>query len=256
MKTVVITGASKGIGFELGKLYVENGFKVICLSRSAPLCEDILHIPCDISDIKSVESAAQQIEKIDILVNNAGIGVGGSVEWTSFEDAKRIIDVNFLGLFNVTSVFLGKLRDKKGRIVNVSSVAGEFGIPYQTLYGATKAAMNAFSDGLRNELRTFGVRVLNVMPGDTKTEFARLKNKQDGEYTEFSDRSIAIMERDEQRGMTGKYVARKIYRWSRRKRIPQSKVVGRKFGFLLFLSRFLPRRFVNYLVYKLYGGAK
>ena len=264
IKTAVITGASRGIGLELAKFLMKDGYFVYCLSRSAPNQEEIddmlmfRHVECDVSDETSIKKACAEIleeaESIDILVNNAGIGVGGSIEHTAASCAKRIININLLGVVLVTSKLLPKLHESKGRIVNISSVGGVFALPYQALYSATKAGVISFSDALRNELRPFGVRVMTVLPADVKTDFSRTSNIDDGVYAEFSKKSIAKMERDEQNGMTPRYVARKTYRAMRRRRMPQQRVIGRGFGVLMFLTRFAPKRFVNWLVFKLYGG--
>ena len=261
MKTVVITGASMGIGLELAKLYTQNGFLVICLSRSVPAesFENFKHVPCDVSQLESVQNAFKQISEmttsVDVLINNAGVGTGGSIEHTDPMDAKKAIDTNLLGVVYVTSIFLGKLRESQGNIINVSSVGGQFALPYQTLYSATKAAVISFSNGLRNELRPFKVRVMTILPGDANTRFSRIKNNDDGVYQSYSDKSISGMEKDERNGMSSQHVARKIFKYQRRRRMPQQKVIGVKYAFLMFISRFLPTRFVNYLVFKLYGGA-
>jgi len=243
---------------------MKDGFFVYCLSRTAPSHEDIddalmfKHIECDLSSEMSIQKACETVrkeaERIDVLVNNAGVGVGGSVEHMTIDNAKRIIDINFLGVVIVTSALLPMIRESRGRIVNMSSMGGVFALPYQALYSATKAAVISFSDALRNELRPFGVRVMQVLPADVKTGFSRIKNIDDGVYAENVAKSIATMERDEQNGMTPRFVARKTYRAMRRRRMPQQRVIGRGFGLLLFIMRFMPKRFVNWVVFKMYGG--
>jgi len=243
-------------------LYVEDGFLVFCLSRSKPdiELENFIHIQCDVSDYQMVRAAFETVSEytktIDVLVNNAGIGTGGSIEHTSFEDAKKIIDVNLLGIFNVTQIFLPLVRETKGKIINISSVAAHFAIPYQTLYSATKAAMNAFSNGLRNEVRTFGVKVMTIMPADINTNFMRLRNTCDGVYQEYANNSIAIMERDERKGMTPHYVAKRIFKLQRRKKLPQQKVISRQHAFLVFTSRFFSIITLNFLLFRMFGGKK
>lgn len=145
------------------------------------------------------------------MINNAGMGISGSVENTSERDFDSISDVNFKGTYNCIRFGLPLLRQSKGRLVNVSSVAGAIAIPYQAFYSATKAAVLSLSDALRNEVRPFGVKVLAVLPGDVKTCFteSRRKNADEGVYAAYAENSVKVMEKDEQQGMSAAYAAKK-----------------------------------------------
>lgn len=271
MKTIVITGASRGIGWELAKLFAKH-HNVFCLSRTAPPelnpkgisahereVVNITHIQCDVADFESIKATTAQIPSVDILINNAGTGIGGSIENTSLDEAHKIVDVNLMGVFNVTKAFLPQLRQTKGRVINISSVASTFSIPYQTMYSATKVAVTAFGSGLRNELRPFGVQVMNVLPADVKTSFsaARTMNSDDGVYTSFSKNSIERMERDEQKGgLCPQGVAKRIFKLSTRKRMPPKRTIGVQHRFLTFIVRFVPQRLIDWVVFKMYGGAR
>lgn len=144
------------------------------LSRRAQGVEGLHHISADVTKEESVRAAVEQIMaregRIDILVNNAGFGISGAVEFTSTEDAKSLFDVNFFGMVNMNRQVVPIMREAgRGRIVNLSSVAAPVPIPFQTYYSATKAAVNAYTMALANELRPFGVTVCAVMPGDIHT---------------------------------------------------------------------------------------
>ena len=181
-KVVLITGASSGIGLELSKLFIKNRYKVYGASRNEFSMEGLNHLKCDVSSSDQCKYVINEIirreGKIDIIINNAGIGTSGSIENTSEEDAKKIFDVNFFGTFFMCKFALPSLRQTKGRIVNVSSVASKFFIPFQGFYSATKASVDAISAAMRAETKPFKVKITNVRPGDTKTSFTKNRIKQ------------------------------------------------------------------------------
>lgn len=207
-KTAVVTGGTKGIGAELCRLFSQAVANTVCLARSCGEGEKngIFYIPCDVCDAAAVENAfraiGEKFGRVDFLINNAGMGISGSVENTSERDFDSISDVNFKGTYNCIRFGLPLLRQSKGRLVNVSSVAGAIAIPYQAFYSATKAAVLSLSDALRNEVRPFGVKVLAVLPGDVKTCFteSRRKNTDEGVYAAYAENSVKVMEKDEQQG--------------------------------------------------------
>ena len=184
------------------------------------------------------------------------MGISGSVEKTSERDFDSISDVNFKGTYNCIRFGLPLLRQSKGRLVNVSSVAGAIAIPYQAFYSATKAAVLSLSDALRNEVRPFGVKVLAVLPGDVKTCFteSRRKNADEGVYAAYAENSVKVMEKDEQQGMSAAYAAKKIFACAVKRNMPHVKVIGVKYKFLYFAAGILPRRLKDWLLFKIYGG--
>ena len=178
------------------------------------------------------------------------------MEFTAEEDSRRQMAVNLDGTAAVCRASLPLLRKSRGMILNVSSVAAVLPIPFQTWYSASKAALNAYSSALANELRPFGVRVSAVMPGDIKTGFTAAREKSpvgDDVYCGRISRSVEKMERDEQNGMPPQAVAKKILRLSGRKRVPPVCTVGAGYAALVFLSRLLPRRLVNRILYLMYA---
>ena len=162
-KIAVITGGSSGIGLSLVKLFVKNGYSVYELSRNGVPNEGVVHITADITDCNSIKAAferiADEMDHIDVLVNNAGMGISGAVEYTQLEDAQRLFDVNFFGMVRTVQTALPLLKAGKGRIVNVSSAAAVLSVPFQTFYSSSKAATNAYSLALANEIGRFGVSV-------------------------------------------------------------------------------------------------
>lgn len=257
-KVVLITGVSSGIGLELAKKFIKNGNIVYGVSRKSFSLEGLTHIICDVSLLEQCQNAIQTViekeGKIDILINNAGMGISGSIENTSEQDARKIYDVNFFGTFFMCKAALPFLRESKGRIINVSSVASKFYIPFQGFYSATKASIDAISAAMRAETKPYGVRITNVLPGDTKTSFTANRVKQDdGVYNERYVSSVGKMEHDEQNGMSSEYVAKVIYKVATKRRPPLTKTVGIPYKILLFLSKILPNRFIEWVVSKMYS---
>ncbi len=256
-KIAVVTGASSGIGLATAKRLIEKGYKVYCLSRRSEGAA--IHIKADITSEEEVRNAFAEIEKaegrIDLLVNNAGLGISGAVEFTELSDAKRIFDVNFFGAFLCTKYAMELLRKSKGRVINISSPAAIFSIPFQGFYSATKSALNALTLAQRSESEMLGVSVCAIMPGDTKTGFteARKKNISGEElYKSSIEASVALMEKDEEKGMSAECVARFICSVAEKRRVAPLYTVGLKYKAFYLLSKLLPTRLINYVVSKLY----
>lgn len=264
MQVAIITGASKGIGLELAKYLSDKNIKVYGLSRTTIKDDKIKHLSVDIKDETAVSNAIDYIYKeegrIDYLINNAGMGISGSIESTSINDLRNIIDVNFIGAFLVIKSVLKYMREKNnGKIINIGSVASEFAIPFQAFYSSTKSALKVFSEALNNEVSPYGIRVCTILPGDTKTSFTKNRKYNDTELDVYKNRvskSVGLMEKDEQNGMSSLYVTKKIYKVLRKKRMPVEKTIGTKYKLFIFIKRLFPSRFINFIVGKLYGFKK
>lgn len=188
-KTVLVTGASSGIGLELCQLFAMNGFNVVLVARTKERLENISReltrkysVQVEVIDIDlSSPSASQQVFvklqaksiHIDILVNNAGFSEYGLFSITDMEKEMQMIQVNIASLTALTKLLLpAMLANKYGKILNVGST-GSFGPgPYNAVYCATKAYVLSFTEAIAEELRGSGVTVTALCPGATKTEFA------------------------------------------------------------------------------------
>ena len=261
----IITGASKGIGLALAERLTADGHVVYSFSRTVPPNPQIKHVFCDVSNEQSIDTAFKEFfekeTQIDILVNNAGIGISGAAEYADEKDIKNIFDVNFHGAVRCSRHVIGKMRDQgHGKIVFVSSATAIFSIPFQSFYTATKAAISAFSEGLRMELRPFSIQVGSILVCDTRTQFtANRKKSTKGEehYGKRIERSVAVMEKDEQNGMTAEKTAKKIAKYLGKRKMKGCKAVGSQFkvplSVLLFVNRILPRKWVLGILYRIYG---
>jgi len=262
-KTVIVSGASSGIGLVTAQLLQKSGYQVFGLSRSYPKEKvEFTHLVCDITDETQIRSAISKIAcssgGVFALINCAGIGISGAVEFTDPAQIRSLFDVNLFGAFRLTQEVIPHLRNQRGaKIIQIGSVAGVLPIPFQTYYSATKSALHAFTQGLRMELRPFGIQGGAILPGDTKTGFTAHRQKSDlgaeGPYGDRIRRSVERMERDEQQGKDPETVARTVVKLLRKKTIPVFTAVGFSYRLFLFLNRILPSRFVTWILYQMYG---
>ena len=209
-KTVLITGASSGIGEETVKALLAGGYTVYAgarrVDRMRGLSEAGAHLlTLDVTDDASMTAAVktvmQETGRIDVLINNAGYGSYGALEDVPPEEARRQFDVNLFGLARLTQLVLPVMRaQRSGRIVNVSSIAGKFGEPFGGWYHATKFAVEGLSDSLRMELHPFGIDVVVIQPGATHSEWAKIahdsliKYSGDGAYRKGATAHAKMME--------------------------------------------------------------
>lgn len=259
-KVVVVTGASSGIGLATASYFAQTGCKVYGLSRRGTSDGSFVGVACDVTDYAAVQRVLDDIVaddgRIDVFVNNAGMGISGAVEHIPSQQTENLFRLNTLATMECARLALPYLKQSKGTLVNVSSVAAVVPIPYQTAYSASKAAINMFTQALRLELKGSGVRVCAVMPGDTKTGFtdARQKSADDsGGYERSMNRSVARMERDERKGRDPVTVAKVIVGLVVKRNPPALVAVGAEYKLVCWLVRVLPQRFVLRLVGKLYG---
>ena len=177
--TVVLTGASSGIGRASALLLASRGARVWAVARSeGPLDELAAEHPGItplVADVAVDDDRAAVVEKagrVDVLVNNAGIGWLGAVAEMPPDQVRKLFEVNVLGLIDLTQrVLPGMLERRRGHVVNVASVASWVAVPPLTVYSATKFAVQGFSEGLRREVAGAGVRVSTVNPGPVATRF-------------------------------------------------------------------------------------
>ena len=171
MKTILITGSSSGFGLDIAKHFVEQDWNVVATMRTPvedllPASENLRVLPLDVKDDRSVHAAIEAAGPIDVLVNNAGIGWMNAFEGTSIDIARDLFETNTIGLMRVTQAVLPQFREKSaGTIINVSSAVTLKSLPLLSVYTATKAAVNAFTESLAAELEPFGIKVGIVLPG-------------------------------------------------------------------------------------------
>jgi NAD(P)-dependent dehydrogenase (short-subunit alcohol dehydrogenase family) len=179
MKTILITGCSSGFGLETAKYFLERDWNVIATMRTPredilPVSDRLRILALDVTSPESIQQALDAAGPIDVLVNNAGIGFLNALEGTPMETVRAIFEANTLGTIALTQAVLPQFRERKaGVIINVTSSVTLKSLPLLSVYTASKAAVNAFTESIALELNPFNIRVAIVLPGRSpETRFA------------------------------------------------------------------------------------
>jgi short-subunit dehydrogenase len=227
-KSILITGASAGIGRELALALAHRGARLVLTARQQAALEDVarlcsergaeaIAIQADVASIddcrRMVDAAIERFGRLDVLVNNAGISMYAPfVEITDLDMFDRVMTVNYLGAVYATYFALPHLKRSSGLVVAISSLQGKTGFPGSTAYSASKHAMQGFFDSLRIELAADGVAVLVVSPGPVATDIHTRRLGADGQLSEKSQ------QRTNAAGMAAEECARQIVRAIERRR--------------------------------------
>lgn len=208
MNTVLITGCSTGFGRETAAYLLERGWHVVATMRhpaesTLPASSALRVLPFDVTDADSIAAAVAEAGAIDVLVNNAGFGWLNAVEGTSMETVRRIFETNTFGTIAMTQAVLPGMRERRsGVIVNSSSSRTLKPLPLLSIYKASKAAINAFTESLDLEIALFGIRSQVVLPGSApSTSFGQTARAQIAAaggvpepYAAFVEQTIAHMQ--------------------------------------------------------------
>jgi NAD(P)-dependent dehydrogenase (short-subunit alcohol dehydrogenase family) len=224
-KVVLVTGASSGIGAAIAKRLAETGYAVFGTSRragAASPCAGVRMLVMDVCSEESISAAVDEVitsgGRLDVLVNNAGFGLAGAIEETSADDMRRQLETNLLGSLRVCQAVLPIMRKQgSGKIIQISSLAGRIGIPFQGAYCTSKFAIEGLTEALSMEVKPFGIDVVLIEPGDTKTNFTASREwtsaaKTSPVYAEHARHAIAVMEKSEQAGPPADKVAQVVAR--------------------------------------------
>ncbi|MGB8489815.1 MAG: SDR family NAD(P)-dependent oxidoreductase, partial [Bacteroidales bacterium] len=174
-KVVLITGISSGFGRETAAILADKGHKVYgTVRKTGDPHGNVKVLEMDLTNHVSIKDAVRTIVenegRIDVLINNAGMHIGGPAETTPLENVRLLIDTNFIGMVRLTQEVLPVMRSQgSGIIINISSIGGLMGLPFQSFYSAGKFAIEGFSEALRMEVRRFGIKVVVIEPGDFHT---------------------------------------------------------------------------------------
>ena len=234
MKSVVITGTSTGIGYATSKLFIENGYQVFGTVRNqndanrvfSELGKLFMPLILDVTDETSVRESVKIVDdqigdqKLSGLINNAGIGVIGTIQSLSAEQFKYQFDVNLLGVFHCCQAYLNllgadrSLSGNPGKIINISSISGEIGMPFMSAYNMSKFGLEGFSEGIRRELLMYGIDVVVIAPGPVKTPIwgkinkkEEIKRYDNSDYRESLSRAMKMTEKMEQVGVEPRVIA-------------------------------------------------
>ncbi len=272
MPTVLITGASTGIGRATALRLAGSGWTVLAGVRRVEdgerLAADaaagkVVPLQLDVTDGAQIAAAVEEIARrdgggLDALVNNAGIGVGGPLEVLTDEEWRRQFDVNFFGQIAVTRALIPALRRAHGRIVFISSIGGKVAMGFNGPYAASKHAIEAVGDALRVELHRSGVQVALIEPGSIATpiwdktrgvaEEMQIPPELQAEYGDIPAKMDKVLQDTARRGMPPEAVAEAIEKALSAQRMPSRVLIGRDARVMLTAKRLLPDRVFDRIV--------
>ncbi len=279
VKTVLITGASTGIGEACALWLQDRGYRVFAGVRKSTDAEALQQkskghltpVLLDVADEASIRKAVQfvltQSPKLEGLVNNAGIAVAGPLEFVPLQELRRVLEVNVVGQVAVTQACLPLLREARGRVVLMSSISGRVAAPLMGPYAASKFALEAIGDALRRELAPWGIEVSIIEPGNIQTPIWRkgiawgeaLKEQLSAEATQLYggaiDGILRYIRGQDGRGLHPNEVAKVVEHALVSARPKTRYVVGRDAKAGALLARLLPDRWVDrFIAGRRFGG--
>lgn len=200
IKTILITGTSSGIGLVLAEYLGKKGYQVFGLSRKTRDSPYFKTIPTDITDPEQVQAAVSEILKsenrIDLLINNAGMGMVGAIEDSTKEEVLNLFQLNLIGATQTMAAVMPQMRKQRaGKIINVSSIGSEMGLPFRGFYSASKAALDKITEAMRYEVYPWKVAVCSLHLGDIKTNIAenRVRTNVSEPYKKVFDGVYSLM---------------------------------------------------------------
>jgi NAD(P)-dependent dehydrogenase (short-subunit alcohol dehydrogenase family) len=219
-QVILVTGASSGIGAAIAARLAAEGHRVFGTGRKAASKKQDgiemleLDVRSDPSVKHCVESVLKSAGRLDVLVNNAGYLLAGAIEEVSIQEAEAQFDTNFFGVARmVQAVLPGMRKQRSGKIINMSSLAGMVPVPFWGFYNASKFAVEGFTESLRLELKPLGIRVAMIEPGAIKTPFyAQAAPSPMAEYAPWRDRAIKTMKGFEEKAPGPELVAETVSR--------------------------------------------
>jgi short-subunit dehydrogenase len=249
-KRVLVTGVSRGIGRAIACILVEHGYEVYGTSRTperilpANRIEGVHYFSLDLADYSSIDRLVDSVGPVDILVNNAGESQIGPLEEAPPSLVHSLFQTNLFSVMYLTNKIIPAMREKKcGKIINISSLADRFVVPFSAIYASTKHGLRGYSMGLRHELRSFGIYVTIICPYGIRSEKQpELFIKEGSPYREVLDRVMSLRSRRNVRAPGAEVVARKVVKVLNKRAARFSYPVGGIAPLLAFLVKIFPQK--------------
>ncbi len=259
-KTVIVVGASSGIGYETALRLIGKNFNVANISRTPCSLGHVTNYAADVTVGETMEKAiadlASKSENLYGLVYCAGFSMAAPIEYASEKDYRYLFEVNYFGALRAIRAVAPYLKKKGGRIVLVSSMGGMFPVAFDSFYSSSKAAVDMLVKGAALELEPYNIRLSSVQPGGTSTGFTfKRKVYSDAENRDYAakvKRATAALANMEQGGMSAGEVAREVVDILCEKNPPLLLQCGNKNKFFAIAKRVLPDRATQYINKKIY----
>lgn len=257
-KVILITGASAGMGKEMAKELLKDGYIIYGAARRLEKMDDIKKLgvnvlAMDVTDEDAMVAGIDTIIKaeghIDVLINNAGFGSYGAIEDVSMTDARYQLEVNVIGAARLTQLVLPYMRKQRyGRIINISSIGGKVSMPLGGWYHASKFALEALSDALRNEVKRFGIDVVVIEPGGVRSDWSEIasnhmaKVSSNSAYSDFAAQFDTVRKKAEVKNAEPIVIVNLVRKAIAAKNPKTRYHGGYMAGLVLFLRKMLPDR--------------
>ena len=271
-RVALVVGASSGMGKACAKYLHAHGYCVYGTSRRAEYPADdsyrseergfLVMIPLDVTKEETIKQAVDFVlakeGQINVMLNCAGFALGGAIEDISRDEAKEIFGTNFFGMMSCCQAVLPAMRAQKGGlIVNISSVAGFIALPFQSMYSASKYAVEALTEALRMEVKPFGIKVSMIDPGDVRSGFTAARKTAKAAatnpvYQERHTKAVTEMIRSETGGPGPEVVVKEFAHILNSNNPPIRRVVGIQYKAVAVLKRLLPATLVESIIEKMY----
>ncbi|WP_460569047.1 SDR family oxidoreductase [Flaviaesturariibacter terrae] len=263
-QVILITGASSGLGEEMARHLAIAGHTVYGSARRIEGQQKPFHtVNMDVTDADSISTAVARIVeregRIDVLVNNAGLGIAGPVEQLAIDDVQRVLDTNVVGVLRTCQAILPQMRRQgSGKIVNISSIGSEIGLPYRGLYSASKAAVDRLTEALRTELAPFGIQACVLQPGGVRTDInknrIRVALPEGSPYQASFEYTYRLIDESVEQGLPPEVFARLLEEIIRSPRLKRVYRLGKPIEKLsVLLKRLLPAGRFDKMIRKHYG---
>ncbi|UAK37966.1 SDR family oxidoreductase [Gordonia bronchialis] len=263
-QTVLVTGATSGIGAEVARQMVARGHRVFGTSRNPDAVADpipgVTYVRLDNADYASADACAAEVGAVDILINNAGESQAGALEDTPMSAIEDLFRVNVFGPIALTKAVLPGMRERRhGTVIMVGSMLSSFPVAFRSNYAATKSALKAFALASRRELAPYGIRVISVEPGTIATGIGDRRSiyiGDDSPYKAEYQTLAAATRRNEDAGISGASMAEQIVEAALAEHPKPFYARGNRAPIVFALRRLLPRQFILDMTARKHGLAK
>lgn len=262
-KVVVITGASSGIGYTIGKYLSSKHYTVYSLSRQPKEDQCIRYIACDITNYEQVEDSLYTIYQkhghIDLIINNSGFGITSSIEELDINKYQEMLKVNVDAALNLSMQAINYLKQSHGKIINMGSIASEIISLFGTHYSISKQLLKLLSYCLYNEYKYQNIGICNLIIGKTHSDFEKnriINKKSDSAYSSDLNNYLNTFNSSSKHWMQPIKIAKQIYKLDKKRKIPITKTIGLKNKLMILFFKLISINLSNKITYNFFCKTK